>query len=67
MLGNAEILQCAGETIMARFLMAMVGRTFATAIGRRQFAAPIQGALDLTKHLMALVVFRDLPQLGGRI
>ncbi|WP_170118994.1 hypothetical protein [Roseicyclus mahoneyensis] len=52
---------------MARFLMAMVGRTFATAIGRRQFAAPIQGALDLTKHLMALVVFRDLPQLGGRI
>lgn len=49
------------ETIMALFLLAMVGLTFADVIGRRLFEAPIYGANDMTEHLMALVVFAELP------
>jgi TRAP-type transport system small permease protein len=49
------------ETIMALFLLSMVALTFADVIGRRLFGAPINGANDITEHLMALVVFAGLP------
>ncbi|TBX28206.1 TRAP transporter small permease [Nioella sediminis] len=49
------------ETVMALFLLSMVGLTFADVIGRRIFGAPIYGSNDITEHLMALVVFSGLP------
>ncbi|MGR3590949.1 MAG: hypothetical protein ACU0BO_03120 [Limimaricola soesokkakensis] len=45
------------ETLIALLLAAMVALTFADAIGRCLFGAPIYGAHDITEHLMALVVF----------
>lgn len=49
------------ETLMAVFLLGMVGLTFLDVVGRRIVGKPIYGANDITEHLMALVVFAGLP------
>ncbi|MFT6774506.1 MAG: TRAP-type C4-dicarboxylate transport system permease small subunit [Paracoccaceae bacterium] len=46
---------------MALFPRSMVALTCAEVIGRRIIGGPIHGANDIAEHLLAPVVFADLP------
>ncbi len=52
--------------VAAAALFAMMAMTFADVVLRSAFNAPIEAATELTRILMAIVVFSVLPVVSGR-
>ncbi|MBK1636426.1 TRAP transporter small permease [Rhodovulum adriaticum] len=62
----AKVASRAPVALACLALFVLMGMTFADVIGRSAFDAPIEAATELTRILMAVMVFSCLPVISAR-